>query len=126
LGLQHASHDWLTFCDPDDFFDQDYFSEVARAIRSHGEERVAMVSCNIINHYEASNLTRDDHYLRFKFAAGTQTIPAEDLGRFIQFNANSAFVSRRVLAEADLRFDVRVRPNFEDTHFIQRYLLTAR
>ena len=125
LGLPHASHPWITFIDSDDFVDRTYFEEVRRAIRKQGEDRVAMVSCNLIFHFDSSESISDSHPLRFRFANGEKTAPADDLGRFIQTGVNHAFVNRALIRQSGLTFDPRIRPGFEDAHFINRYLLAA-
>ena len=125
LGLAHASHAWLTFIDPDDYVDRDYFAEVAGAIRRHGEDNVSLVSCNLIFHFEADGTDRDTHPLRFRFAQGEKAVSTGDPGRYIQMSTATAFFRRSVVADAGLEFDRRVRPGFEDANFVGRYLLAA-
>lgn len=121
-GLKEVSHEWITFTDPDDFVDRAYFSEVDRAIRKHGEG-LALVSCNLIFHDDATGKDANTHALRHRFAEGERVVPADNLGRFIQLSANSAFFRKSTIASAKLEFDGRVRPSFEDAHLVGRYLL---
>src|SRR5664279_187772 len=46
-GLEAASGDWITFIDPDDLVDKDYFQSVDLAIRKH-DSSAAIVSCNYL------------------------------------------------------------------------------
>jgi glycosyltransferase involved in cell wall biosynthesis len=124
VGLEAAQHEWVTFCDPDDFVDRNYFAEVDAAIRKRDHDLV-MISCNHTVYDEASNSTIDTHPLRYRFADGEKAVESRSLGRYLQLNTNSAFVRRSVIAGVGLAFDSRVRPGFEDAHFIGRYLLAA-
>jgi glycosyltransferase involved in cell wall biosynthesis len=123
LGLKHATHDWVTFIDPDDFVDPAYFAVVADALRRHAQSSVSLVSCNFIRYFEKTRTFSDTHPLRYRFLAGERLVPADAPGRDIQLGVNSAFFSRKVIAEQGLAFDERIRPNFEDAHFVARYLL---
>ena len=121
-GLDDVSHEWLTFADPDDFVDRDYFRAVADAIKRLGAANLALVSCNLIFYIEAQSATADEHPLRYRFANGEKLMPSGDLGRYIQTGSNTAFFRRDRIAAARLGFDGRVRPMFEDAHFVGRYL----
>lgn len=124
-GLLHATHEWITFIDPDDFVDRDYFTVVADTIRRHGADDLAMIACNHIFFVEAEGKASDTHPLRFRFADGEKVMPLREADRFVQLNCNSAFFRRSAIAAAGLTFDSRVRPSFEDVHFVGRYLLSV-
>lgn len=123
-GLALASREWVTFIDPDDFVEPDYFAVVSRTIERY-RETIAMVCCNIIFYYERSRAREDTHPLRFRFAQGERLAAADDLGRSIQMSAATAFFRRDLIDTNKLAFDEQVRPNFEDAHFAGRYLMRA-
>jgi glycosyltransferase involved in cell wall biosynthesis/CDP-glycerol glycerophosphotransferase (TagB/SpsB family) len=125
LGLDQVSNDWVTFIDPDDFVDPRYFEEVAGAIGRHELPEHAVVSGNITRYIEKTRAILDNHPLRFRYASGERMVAVESAPRDIQLSVNNAFFRRRALQQAAIRFDERIRPSFEDAHFIVSYL-TAR
>lgn len=121
LGLDHATAEWATFIDPDDWVDDDYLTTVDDFIQHN--EAVMLVGTYRIFVDEPELTLRDRHPLRELFRGGNKLI---DLARFPDFfhgSAPSAFLRRSVIEEQQLRFDDRVQPNFEDGHFCARYLL---
>ena len=44
----------------------------------------------------------------------------------MQLNMNTAFFRRKAIEAASLRVDEGIVPNFEDEHFVGRYLLVQR
>ncbi|EIK8629652.1 glycosyltransferase family A protein, partial [Campylobacter jejuni] len=51
LGLKYLKENdlntpWVTFTDPDDFLDRNYFYEVDKNIKKHKDDDICMVSCN--------------------------------------------------------------------------------
>lgn len=122
VGLQHATARWVTFIDPDDFVAPNYFEEVDLMVKA-AKTPPAMVSCNFVFYYEQGKRESDTHPLKYRFAKGTKTVDlAKDSG-FMQLSVNSAFFDAEIIARNGLRFAENVRPNFEDAHFANRYLL---
>lgn len=121
LGLEHATGEWVTFLDPDDTIAPDYLTRVAWAVdRDPG---VVMVATNRIILVDETGELVDRHPLRAMFSHRDQF---KDLNRFPDFfhgSAPSAFLRLDLIEKHELRFDERIRPNFEDGHFCQRYLL---
>ena len=124
VGMSMASGEWITFIDPDDTVEKDYFKHVQAAIDKH-QATLAMVCCNYIIYDERLQTRSDTHPLRYRFAAGERTVPTNDPGRCIQVTVNSAFMRRDIISEHQLQFDTRIRPGFEDTHFVARYQMRA-
>ncbi|MDQ5941695.1 MAG: hypothetical protein QG572_508, partial [Pseudomonadota bacterium] len=122
LGIQQAAHDWVTFIDPDDFVNPDYFQEVARFIDKQASTDLQMIGCHQIFYIEKTNQFRDNHPLRYKFANGDKVFPISDLGNNIQLSAATAVFRKSVILNHALEFDARVKPNFEDGLFIAQYL----
>lgn len=120
-GIAHVDAEWVTFADPDDVFDDRYFEEVVKFIGLHGAPRVGMLVTHQLRLNERLELV-DTHPLRLKFAKGSRIIDLEH-EPVIQMAVNSAFFRTSAIEEHGVRFDGRIRPVFEDAHFIGSYLL---
>ena len=123
-GVQHVDAEWVTFADPDDVFDERYFEEVVKFVGLHGAPRVGLLATHQLRLNERGELV-DSHPLRVKFAKGSRIIDI-DQEPVIQMAVNSAFFRVDVIREHGVEFDGRIRPVFEDAHFIGRYLLASR
>ncbi len=123
LGLEHATGEWVTFTDPDDTLDPDYLASVLRFVAEHPD--VELVATNRVFHDDATGELSDTHGLRQMFADGDRLVDLERAPERFHGSAPAAFLKRARIAEQGLRFDDRVRPNFEDGHFCTRYLLAC-
>ncbi|EAJ4116152.1 capsular biosynthesis protein, partial [Campylobacter coli] len=112
---------WVTFTDPDDFLDRNYFYEVDKFLATHKANDICMIGCNVIFYYEKQKLYKDNHALNFKFKNGIQVKENYNLDSFIQLSAASCFMNIGYLDK--LLFDEKLKPNFEDAKFINEYLL---
>ncbi|WP_426712163.1 CDP-glycerol glycerophosphotransferase family protein [Cronobacter muytjensii] len=121
-GLQHVTTEWVTFIDPDDFVDVDYFYNLDTFLYQHQDKDVKMVGCNIIMFYEAKNQYKDAHPLAYKFKKGNQLVSLAEMEKEIQLSASTAFFRTEMIASKNVFFDARVKPNFEDAHFVAHYL----
>ena len=123
-GLRHAAGKWVTFIDPDDFIERDYVTRVARFIRRHDSAKnpLNFVSCRCVMYREDAKSFVDDHPLRRRFDQDA-VVPVSDPGNHIQLSVSSAFFRRSSIEASVLRFDVRVKPCFEDAHFVARYMM---
>ncbi|ELY5937165.1 CDP-glycerol glycerophosphotransferase family protein [Cronobacter malonaticus] len=121
-GLQHVTTEWVTFIDPDDFVDVNYFYNLDGFLYQHRDKDVKMVGCNIIMFYEAKNQYKSTHPLGFKFKKGNQLVPLGSMEKEIQLSASTAFFRADIISAKEVFFDARVKPNFEDAHFVAHYL----
>ncbi|EAH5178083.1 glycosyltransferase [Campylobacter lari] len=126
LGLKYMQENnyktpWVTFTDPDDFLDRNYFYEVDKFLSTHQDDDICMIGCNIIFYHEKQRIYKNNHPLNFKFKKGIQVIENYDLDNFIQLSAASCFMNITFLN--NLMFDEKLKPNFEDAKFINEYLL---
>ncbi|EOX8371611.1 CDP-glycerol:glycerophosphate glycerophosphotransferase [Campylobacter coli] len=126
LGLKYMQENdyqipWVTFTDPDDFLDRNYFYEVDKFLATHQDDDICMIGCNVIFYYEKQKLYKDNHALNFKFKSGVQVKENYNLDSFIQLSAASCFMNIGYLDR--LLFDEKLKPNFEDAKFINEYLL---
>jgi len=119
-GMTHATSEWITFADPDDFLDVDYLATVDRLISE--TPNASMVATNRILFYEDQRGKSDTHPLRWMFKPDNQvTDISQSPGHFFG-SAPAAFFRRAKLESFGLTFDERVRPNFEDGAFCCEYL----
>ncbi|EJY3527806.1 glycosyltransferase family 2 protein, partial [Campylobacter coli] len=126
LGLKYMQENnykapWVTFTDPDDFLDRNYFYEVDKFLLTHQDDDICMIGCNIIFYHEKQRIYKDNHPLNFKFKNGIQIKENYNLDNFIQLSAASCFMNITFLKK--LIFDEKLKPNFEDAKFINEYLL---
>lgn len=122
-GLQHVTTEWVTFIDPDDFVDVNYFYNLDGFLYQHRDKDVKMVGCNIIMFYEAKNQYKDGHPLAYKFKKDNQLVLLSEMEKEVQLSASTAFFRTESILFNDVLFDSKVKPAFEDAHFIARYLL---
>ncbi len=123
LGLEHARGQWVTFTDPDDMLDRDYLRTVERYLRAHRQTQ--MVATNRIFYDDGPGTTRDEHPLREHFARGNHPVDLDRQPEYFHGSAPAAFFRLDLIRQESLRFDERIRPNFEDGHFCSTYLLGA-
>lgn len=121
LGLDHVTAEWVTFIDPDDWVDDDYLATVAGFIDTHSDD-VDMVATNRILFEERGNGIRDGHPLRRMFRSD-QLVSLAKFPEYFHGSVPACFVRVDEVTRLGLRFDTRIRPNFEDGHFCVRYLL---
>jgi glycosyltransferase involved in cell wall biosynthesis/tetratricopeptide (TPR) repeat protein len=125
-GIPLATGDWITFIDPDDFVKQNYFAVVDRFLSQKKAKNVALLCCNLVMYREDRQRTSHDHPLAWRFSKGDLIVPVARPGRHFQASVATAFFRRNLIRASGIRFDTRVRPHFEDGHFVGRYLLDAQ
>ncbi len=121
LGMQYVTTKWVTFTDPDDSLDQHFFSAIQASLRSV-KQPITMVGTHSIFYKEEQHKYVDSHPLTFKFKHGVQVLPISNLGLNIQLSMASALFLTESIKKLNLTIDERIKPNFEDGHFIVRYL----
>lgn len=119
-GLASARGEWVTFPDPDDVVDPNYLSAVDSFLRTN--PTVQMVATNRLIWAEATGVIANTHPLH-RFFAYDRLADLEECETSFHGSAPAAFFRLDLLTEHQIRFDVRIRPNFEDGHFSSLYLL---
>ncbi|WP_207556139.1 glycosyltransferase family 2 protein, partial [Intrasporangium flavum] len=119
-GLEHATGDWVTFTDPDDTVNAGYLSSVAAFVARHPE--VCFVSTNMVLRMEATGALAK-HPRAKMFTQGDALVDLDVATSFIPNSATTSVMRRDLVG--DLRFNHRLRPNFEDGDFAARYLMAA-
>lgn len=125
LGIEYAKNEWITFIDPDDFLDPEYFEKIDNAIAKHSAtEDLKALCANYIFYYEDVDVFSDTHPLRYRFASDKNIVSIHKMDKNISLNVNSVFYKRARLLEKDIRFNALIRPGFEDSHFTNNYFLS--
>lgn len=133
LGLKLLQEDpnlkdkftWVTFTDPDDFLDRDYFYEVDEFLAKNRDNSISMVACNLIFYFEKHETYKDTHPLKFKFQENITILPNSNLNKNIQLSAATAFVNLNTIKNTK-----QIKPifneeisNFEDGYFLNLILM---
>ncbi|MCI8366244.1 MAG: glycosyltransferase [Eggerthellaceae bacterium] len=122
LGLKHAENEWVTFIDPDDFISPDYFEQVDKAAAARPEAKLLAVK--EIYYREATGALDNTYPLRFQFSSKDQFFDISDEEAMpIVLSAACTFFRTEEIRRQELSADERIRPTFEDAHFVGRYLL---
>ncbi|WP_429087904.1 CDP-glycerol glycerophosphotransferase family protein [Aeromonas allosaccharophila] len=122
LGIIHAQNPWVTFIDPDDTVNIDYFYEVDSYLFAKSNEHISFIACNLIFYFEDKNCYSDTHPQKFKFESDS-IYECGNLQKSFQLSASSSFFLTKSIIDNGVVFDEKVKPNFEDGHFIALYLL---
>ena len=122
VGLAHAHAEWVTYVDPDDFLDRDYFWAIDQFAHKHRSKALKMLGTKMVFFHEARNQYADNHPLNYRFAKGDVVCDYQDLGKNVQLSAATAFFRLDALRAQARQFDERIRPVFEDGAFIAAYL----
>ncbi|MFC6152541.1 bifunctional glycosyltransferase/CDP-glycerol:glycerophosphate glycerophosphotransferase [Nocardioides yefusunii] len=121
-GMAQATGEWITFPDPDDVLDPDYFSRAAAAVRRHPKIHMVATSRWLLNDHTGG--LSDVHPLRAQFRSeGVYNLAVNHT--FFHGGAVASFMRTDRIRTEGLTFDGRIRPNFEDGHFSARYLLSV-
>ena len=124
FGLDYVETEWLTFVDSDDYVSQQYFEEVDKALTAHAD--IQFATCRIIYNRETEGKYTDKHPLRGEFKKGISLYNVTDDFMPISLSVNKSFFKHSNIEDFNIRFDERVKPDFEDAHFLNRYLLMQK
>lgn len=123
LGLEYATGHWVTFPDPDDVLVPGYFDEVATFAQKHPS--TVMIATRRVLFDEGTGVQRK-HPADNLFTKRDRLRNLDNDTAHFHGSAPAAFLRLDEVARIGLRFDERIRPNFEDAHFCCRYLLQVR
>ncbi|MBB3171206.1 glycosyltransferase [Parvibacter caecicola] len=121
LGLAHLEGDWVCFIDPDDFVDPDYFERVDKALCKHPDAQ--LITTNTVLFNEDKREYSDTYYLKWCFTKGDTfyLYNDEEMPPIVSMASSLFKVSE--LKRQMLIVSEDIYPNFEDAHFVNRYLL---
>lgn len=123
LGIQYVKSDWVTFLDPDDFVDSNYFLSIDKFLKLNEKKQIDLISCNLISYFDDLKTYKDVHPLKYRYLNGDTLSPVNNLGRQLQLSAATAFFKTFVIIKNNITFDARLKPSFEDAHFVSNYFM---
>ena len=124
FGLRHVKTEWVTFIDPDDYLNPDYFKNVDIETAKH--QHTKMLVCNLIFFMEAEKIYKDTHPLKYRFKERVSVCDINDWKGNINLSVASSFFKTDIIHQENLHFDHRIKPNFEDGKFIADYLCNQK
>lgn len=123
LGIQFVKTEWVTFLDPDDFVDYNYFISIDKFLKLNEEKEIDLISCNLVSYFDDLKTFKDVHPLKYRYFNGDKLFPVNNLGRQLQLSAATAFFKTSVIVKNNIAFDSRLKPSFEDAHFVSNYFI---
>ena len=125
LGLNFVKTPWVTFTDPDDFLDKDFFSNLDSFLsRNSKRNNISFIASNIVFYNEKDREFKDNHPLSHKFSNLETVVSAVNLKNYVQLHASSCVFNFSLLQKHGILFP-DIRPNFEDGSFILSLLVKA-
>ncbi|WP_207101570.1 bifunctional glycosyltransferase/CDP-glycerol:glycerophosphate glycerophosphotransferase [Paracoccus shandongensis] len=124
-GLALAKGTWVGFPDPDDFLDENYFRKMLKEIEREHKKPLLAVCSNMIFYFEDQDIFSDSHPLKYKFASKTVRKSTSNLGNFIHLSGATIWLHRETVISHGLKFEKRVRPSFEDAHFMNKLFVLS-
>lgn len=122
LGIKFVNTEWITFVDPDDTLDLDYFLNLDLFASVNSSSHISLLCCNLIFHYEDEGVYKNTHPLKFRFDNGDILYPSNDIERCIQLSASTAIFRTDEIKKNNIFFNEKIRPSFEDAHFVAHYM----
>ncbi len=120
-GLEVARGEWVSFPDPDDLMRPGYLAGVQNFLAKFPETVLVGTNRQLLMDRTGQVVDRDP--MRRMFRGGNQLVDIDRFPEFVHNSTATGFFRTDTIAAQGLRFDVRLRPVFEDAHFCIRYLL---
>jgi glycosyltransferase involved in cell wall biosynthesis len=122
LGISAAIGDWIGFVDPDDYLENDYLQEISADL--DGLSTVpTFLSTHLLHFIESQQVLVNRHPRRKVWEGENKSVL---LSGWPDYSPTSPgfWVRRDLLLASGVLFSSKVKPNFEDLHFADRYLLS--
>ncbi|EMS6540566.1 CDP-glycerol glycerophosphotransferase family protein, partial [Campylobacter coli] len=125
LGLKYMQENnyktpWVTFTDPDDFLDRNYFYEVDKFLSAHQDDDICMIACNRKIFFEYDKKIQNNFSHCYKFNNGTKKIRLKELTLEFETPAAMLFLFN-ILNQEQIYFDERLHI-YEDVKFSLNYI----
>ncbi|EJB5785653.1 capsular biosynthesis protein, partial [Campylobacter coli] len=111
---------WVTFTDPDDFLDRNYFYEVDKFLSAHQDDDICMIACNRKIFFEYDKKIQNNFSHCYKFNNGTKKIRLKELTLEFETPAAMLFLFN-ILNQEQIYFDERLHI-YEDVKFSLNYI----
>jgi len=123
LGLDYIKTEWVTFIDPDDFLDTQYFYNIDKILSTRDSIDIGMIACKWVIFQEKSGRFSEKHPLNFRFRSGNRVFKYKNDNKFLPSSVATTLYRYSVIKENGLSFNENIKPNFEDGHFSGKYLI---
>ncbi|MGP5524287.1 bifunctional glycosyltransferase/CDP-glycerol:glycerophosphate glycerophosphotransferase [Glutamicibacter arilaitensis] len=123
LGIKSATSDWITFCDPDDYLADDYFTKLISFMGEDVQDQASMYVTRIVSFDEATGEMTHGHPLGKRFRDGNRLVDLNRSPNFFHMSGATAVVRRAELQRLNHFFNEELTFSFEDAHFVSSYLL---
>ena len=120
LGLKHVETKWVTFIDPDDRIEINFFYHMERAIKKSKNPKILSSYIKLLSNNGLD--IKDKHPLRYKFTNNIVSFTVNDVNSYINLSAASSIFDYEVIYDNKLFFDERLKVSFEDAKFIFNYI----
>ncbi len=121
-GLAFVTAERVTFPDPDDVFDPNYFRAVLGFLKGRGRKGADLLATQLLLLNDATGEVSDTHPLRRKFRNGSQVVDLTRHPEYIHLQSPTAFYRSAEVARLGLAFEPGIKPNLEDAYFTTLYL----
>ena len=122
-GLRLATGNWVTFPDPDDYLSPNYFAIINDELGRQHKQPLLMISMKLVYVFDSDGRVADTHPLKHRYRQARTERSSWQVGDFIQLSINNVCIERAAVLNNGIAADPRIRPSFEDAHFINRLLL---
>ena len=124
-GLRAAKGKWVTFPNPQDLFDRDYFRHMLTAARQ--SSTATCVLSHLRTYRDDTGDVEDSHLLRHAFPGDSDTpITRSDPGDYIIGSLGQAWIRRRAIPKNQIRRDLQGFSSLRDAEFVYRVLAASR
>jgi|26BtaG_2_1085354.scaffolds.fasta_scaffold00728_2 glycosyltransferase involved in cell wall biosynthesis len=120
LGLKYVKSKWVTFIDPDDKIDINYFHNIDWAISRNSSAKILNTYIKFLS--ENGQAVIDKHPLKNRFTADIVCLPFNKIDCYINLSAASTFFDYSLIKDNKLQFDEKLKISFEDAKFIFNYM----
>ncbi|RTJ70572.1 CDP-glycerol glycerophosphotransferase family protein [Campylobacter jejuni] len=128
LGLKYMQENnyktpWVTFTDPDDFLDRNYFYEVDKFLSTHQDDDICMIVPNLILFYDGTK-EKKQHPLSKTRKFNQELVEINNMLDFrdVIVSIGGVIFNRKKIGIKN-RFQTNIKPCFEDSFFINQILL---
>lgn len=122
-GISIARGEWISFPDADDFLSPNYFSCMYGEAVASDEHDTACIVSNLVMYHEDEDEYRDNHPLSFRFRKRINRTRISNMRNLFQMSASHCWFKSSLVEKYGLTFDSRIKPGFEDAHFVARLLI---
>lgn len=123
LALKYVVTEWVTFIDPDDFLDTNYFYLINKTIKD--EKNIGAVITKFKLFKEKFGTYHDGFQTDFCFTEPVRLVTTSNFEDCVQFSSSSSIYRSEIIEKNNIRFDENLTASFEDTKFFYEYLFAV-